>query len=207
MDYSVKSIYNLLTIIIIFVPFLVFSQDIGTDYWYISSPELRYNLTEKVEIRLRPYDGFLLSNTEKETNKFGRTELMVAYKYKKFMFFVYAKARTTGEAWIGPRVDFNTLTKNKKISLHAHYRYFTGLNGDSKVHQYVVTLFNYNLSKAIRPGILGYSRHQFGSDPLIFYGPSVTGVITKRTSVLLSYMKCLTTPRRFLTMFALNIRI
>ena len=55
MDYSVKSIYNLLTIIIIFVPFLVFSQDIGTDYWYISSPELRYNLTEKVEVRLRPY--------------------------------------------------------------------------------------------------------------------------------------------------------
>ena len=72
MDYSVKSIYNLLTIIIIFVPFLVFSQDIGTDYWYISSPELRYNLTEKVEVRLRPYDGFLLSNTEKETNKWGR---------------------------------------------------------------------------------------------------------------------------------------
>ena len=207
MDYSVKSIYNLLTILLVFSPFLVFGQDIGTDYWYISSPELRYNLTEKIEIRLRPYDAFLLSNTEKEIIKYGRTELMVAYKYKKFMFFVYAKVRTTGEAWIGPRVDFNTLTKNKKISLHAHYRYFKGLNGNSIAHQYVVTLFNYNLSKAIRPGILGYSRHQFGSDPLIFYGPSITGVITTRTSVLVSYMKCLTTPRRYLTMFALNIRI
>jgi hypothetical protein len=56
---------------------LVFSQDIGTNYWYIFSPELRYNLTEKVEICLRPYDGFLLSNIEKETNKFCRKKLMV----------------------------------------------------------------------------------------------------------------------------------
>jgi hypothetical protein len=56
---------------------LVFSQDIGTNYRYIFSPQLRYNLTEKVEICLRPYDRFLLSNTEKETNKFGRKELMV----------------------------------------------------------------------------------------------------------------------------------
>lgn len=90
MDYSVKSIYNLLTIIITLVPFLVFSQDIGTDYWYISSPELRYNLTEKVEIRLRPdVDGnssgsyLKSSKNSSESDKSNSTATNSRYSFSR----------------------------------------------------------------------------------------------------------------------------
>lgn len=185
-----------------------YSQSEGTDFWYILSPEFRFDLSDKFEIRLRAFEGFLLTNSaSNNTIRFGRSELMVGYNHKQFDFFAYVKRRTTGEMWIGPRVDYTNRFFDNKLSIHAHYRYFTGLNSFSADHQYLVTLFDYKLTNTFRPGILGYNRHEFGSKPLVFYGPSVTTIFAKKSAVLLSYMKCLTFPKTYLTMIAIIISV
>ena len=96
---------------------IAFSQSDGTDFWYILSPEFRFDLSDKFEIRLRAFEGFLLANSASNNIiRFGRSELMVGYNHKQFDFFAYVKRRTTGEMWIGPRVDVSNNLKHLILS-------------------------------------------------------------------------------------------
>ena len=96
---------------------IAYSQSDGTDFWYILSPEFRFDLSDKFEIRLRAFEGFLLNNSaSNNTIRFGRSELMVGYNHKQFDFFAYVKRRTTGEMWIGPRVDYTNRFFDNKLS-------------------------------------------------------------------------------------------
>ena len=194
------------TLLLIFISISGFSQESGTDFWWQFSPEIRLN-TPKFEFRYRPYDSFVITNTESETKTtFGRTDLMAGYIFKKLKVFVYSKFETRKKSFIGPRIDFNTRAFNDRLLIHAQYRYFWGLNDKSKDHQYLVTMLEYDTNKFINPGFFGYNKQTFEGSTLLFYGPSMSFKLTKNVSFLASYMKDLNTRSRYFGFVRLNLK-
>ena len=194
------------TLLLIFISISGFSQESGTDYWWQFSPEIRLN-TSKFEFRFRPYDSFVITNTDSDSKTtFGRRDFMAGYIYKKIKLFVYSKFETRQKSFIGPRIDFNTRVFNDRLLLHAQYRYFWGLNSLSKDHQYLVTMLEYDTKKFINPGFFGYNKQTFDGSTLLFYGPSVSFKISKHLSFLASYMKDINIRSRYFTFVRLNIK-
>ena len=194
------------TLLLIFISISGFAQNSGTDYWWQFSPEIRLN-TAKFEFRFRPYDSFILTNTDSDSKTtFGRRDFMAGYIYKKFKLFVYSKFETRRKSFIGPRIDFNTRVFNKRLLVHLQYRYFWGLNTKSKDHQYIVTMFEYDSRKFINPGIFSYNKETFDGSTLLFYGPSASFELTKNISFLTSFMKDINTRSRYFAFVRLNIK-
>lgn len=193
-------------LLLFFVVSLSFSQDKGTDHWWQLSPEIRVN-TNKFEFRYRPYETFILSNTESGSKTtFGRTDFMAGFLHKKFKFFVYSKFETRKKSFIGPRIDFSTRVFNNRILLHGQYRYFWGLNEKSKDHQYLITLIEYDTKQFFNFGVLGYNKQTFEGSTIIFYGPVVSFSLTKNVSFMVSYLKDFNIRSRYFTFVRMNIK-
>lgn len=170
------------------------------------SPEIRLN-SEKFEFRYRPYDTFILTNTESDSKTtYGRMDFMAGFLYKKFKFFVYSKFETRKQSFIGPQIDFNTRVFNNRVLLHSQYRYFWGLNDKSKNHQYLLAIFEYDTSKFLNLGVMGYYKQTFEGSTLSFYGPTVSFSLSNNVSFLLSYTKDFNVRSRYYTFVRMNIK-
>jgi len=146
----------------------LFAQEIGTDYLWQLSPEIRLN-RKKIEFRVRPQEALILNNKESNSKPtFGRTDVMIGFVHRKFKFFIYSRFDTRNQLYIGPRIDFNTTAFKKRLLLHAQYRIFKGLNSESKDHQFIInsivfnTNTNTNSNKSFNVGLLGSIQQNFG---------------------------------------------
>tara|TARA_B110000027_G_C16121123_1_gene303023 strand:+ start:636 stop:1271 length:636 start_codon:yes stop_codon:yes gene_type:complete len=203
---------KLIVFVLIFITNFTYSQDIGTDNLWQLSPEITLK-TKKFEFRFRPQERIILNNEELNSKiTFGRTDLMAGFVYKKFKFFIYSRYDTRKQLYIGPRIDFNTTAFNKRLLIHGQYRIFRGLNSQSKDHQFIINLIEYdtNLSskKSINFGILGSYQQKFGSTALIFQGPMVHfPFFLENVSFVLSYLKDFNSRSRYFTFFQMNIKL
>ena len=199
-------------IIIIFITNSIYSQEVGTDYLWQLSPEIRINI-KKFEFRFRPQEKIILNNKELNSKTtFGRTDLMAGFVYKKFKFFIYSRFDTRNQLYIGPRIDFNTTAFSGKVLIHGQYRIFSGLNSESKDHQFIINLIEYNTNlssnNSINFGLLGSFQQKFGSHATIFQGPMVRlHFFLENVSFVLSYLKDFNARSRYFTFFQMNIKL
>lgn len=112
-------------------------------------------------------------------------DFMAGYVYKKIKLFVYSKFDNTNNKFIGPRLDFDTKFLNNRMLLHAQYKYFWGLNVNSKDHQYLVGFIEYDPNKFLNPRIFGFNKQTFKGDTFLFYGPSIGFKLSKNMYLLM----------------------
>lgn len=199
-------------VFLVFICKSLHSQDLGTDYLWQLSPEIRVN-TEKFEFRFRPQETLIWNNkAENYKSTFKRTDFVAGILYKKFKFFVYSRFDSRNHIYLGPRIDFNTSFFNKRLLLHGQYRIFKGLTSVSVDHQYIIDVIEFNTNpssnKSFNFGLLGSVQHNFGSRPFIFQGPMIKfPFFVDNISFVLSYLKDLNSKNRFFTFFQMNIKI
>ncbi len=189
-----------------------FAQEVGTDYLWQLSPEIRID-TKKIEFRFRPQEIIILNNKELNSKTtFWRADLMIGLAFKKFKFFIYSKFDTRKQQYIGPRIDFNTTAFKKRLLLHGQYRFFRGFNGKSKDHQFVINIVELNTNpssnKSFNFGLLGIYRQNFGSPAKVFQGPMIRfPFFIENVSFMLSHLKDFNARSRYFTFFQMKIKL
>ena len=189
-----------------------FAQEVGTDYLWQLSPEIRIN-TKKIEFRFRPQETIILNNKELNSRTtFGRTDLMIGLAFKKFKFFIYSRFDTRKQLYIGPRIDFNTTALKKRLLLHGQYRFFRGLNGMSKDHQFFINIVeldtNLSSNKSFNFGLLGIFKQSFGSTSSVYQGPMIHfPFFIENVSFMLSHLKDFNAKSRYFTFFQMTIKL
>ena len=189
-----------------------FAQEVGTEYLWQLSPEIRID-TKKIEFKIRPQKTIILNNKELDSKTtFWRADLMIGLAFKKFKFFIYSRFDTKERQYIGPRIDFNTTAFKKRLLLHSQYRFLRGLNGKSKDQQFVINIVELNTNpssnKSFNFGLFGIYKQTFGSSAEVFQGPMIRfPFFTENVSFMLSHLKDLNARSRYFTIFRMKIKL
>ena len=197
---------------LLFFAICSFGQEVGTDYLWQLSPEIRIN-TKKIEFRFRPQETIILNNKELNSRTtFRRADLMIGLVFKKVKFFIYSRFDTRKQQYIGPRIDFNTTAFEKRLSFHCQYRFFRGLNSKSKDHQFFINSVELNTNpssnKSFNFGLLGIYRQNFGSSARVYQGPMIHfPFFIENVSFMLSHLKDFNARSRYLTFFQMTIKL
>jgi len=116
-----------------------------------------------------------------------RTDLMFGRKFGNFTPYIYFKSDNKDRSWVGPRLDYKIKSLDDKLITNLQFRYFKGLNENSKDHFYFIPTIDCELNDTFKIGFLGYAKKTDGSKPFFYMGPSLTVNLTENLSALLSY--------------------